>query len=100
MTGDGNPSVAVAREDIIHDDLASDLLIDGSLTLEGMPQQIIFGEPCLNLISGEVVMDIGLVAASITSVATDALTEELLDGWDEGVTIRELKSAESDVCSL
>lgn len=45
-------------------------------------------------------MDISLVASTITSMARDTLTEQLLDGRDERPAPRERESGERDISSL
>ena len=45
-------------------------------------------------------MDISPVASTITSMARDTLTEQLLDGRDEGPAPRQRESGERDISSL
>jgi hypothetical protein len=67
--------------------------------MECLPQLVILGEPSLDLVSWEAVVDISLASATIASVATNTFPEALLYGRDERVMAREIEAREGDICS-
>jgi hypothetical protein len=83
MTRDRNPRGIIMREDIIKHGPAPNILIRGHFSHQRLPQQILLRKSLLNHICREVVVDISLVATTITSVTRDSFTEQLFDSWDE-----------------
>jgi hypothetical protein len=87
-------------ENIIKNCPTPDILIRRHFSHKRFPQKILLRKPLLNHIGWEVLMDISLVASTITSMARDTLTEQLLDGRDERPAPRERESGERDISSL
>ena len=86
MASDGDIRAIITTKHLIKRGFAPDILINLHFSLQWFPQQVIFRESRLNLVSRESIMDVSLSATSVTSVAADSFTEELLHSWDEGLT--------------
>lgn len=98
VRGDGDPCVVVGREDRVEDALGAGVLGTGSFTRDAVPKLVVLRKAWFNLPSREQIVDIGPVTPMITRVRRDALAEELLDGRDERVVVRQREVGESDVC--
>jgi hypothetical protein len=100
MAGNRDIGAVIANKNFIKRCLTPDVLVNLHLALQRLPQEIIFREPSFNIVARKGIMDIGFSPSSITSVATDAFTEELFDCWYETMTTRKIETGERDVGSL
>lgn len=97
MASDGDIRAIVTSKHLIKHRFAPDILINLHFSLQWLPQQVILRESRLNLISRESIMDVSLGATSVTSVAADTFTEELLHSGNEGLTGWQVQAKEGDV---
>jgi hypothetical protein len=99
MGSDWDVCRVIPREDFVKSFLRAEVRVNVSLCMECLPQLVILGEPSLDLVSWEAVVDISLASATIASVATNTFPEALLYGRDERVMAREIEAREGDICS-
>lgn len=85
VAGERNPSVVISREDVIQQLQLSLLVRAIGLGSHTVPELIILVEAALELVRWVVLLDVSLVRSVIAGVDRDALTQELLDGWNERV---------------
>ncbi len=97
MASDGNIRAIITTKYLIKHRFAPDIFINLHFSLQWLPQQVILRESRLNLVSRESIMDVSLGATSVTSVAADTFTEELLHSGDEGLTGWQIQTKEGDV---
>lgn len=97
VRGDGDPSVIVVGEDVVQDGFRASVLSTRRLGHDTRPELVLFGEASLNVEVREQVLDVRLAVAAVASVCRDTLAEELLNGGDEGIVVRELQVRERDV---
>ena len=100
MTRDGDPSGVVMAEYIIQNRPTPDILVRRHLPEQRLPQKILLRESVLDDVRREAVMDVCLVASTITSMSRNTFTEQFLNSWDERPGPWERKSGERDVRSL
>jgi hypothetical protein len=100
VAGDGDIRAIITIENFVERRLTPDILIDLHLPLERFPQEIILRESSFDVVAWECIVDISPGSSPVTSVAADALTEELLDCWDEWPTGRKIETGECDVGGL
>lgn len=97
MRCDGDVGIVVVAEHLVDDILGTSILQCTWLCVECCPVWIIFRELRLELEGWEVLLDIGFGAATIASMRRDALTQILLDSWDEWLLLGKIKSRESQL---
>ena len=97
MARDADVSASIAPKNIIEHLLTSNILINIRLAMQRFPQMIKFGKAFLKSIRGKGVVDICFVAATVTRMSADSLTEILLDLWNEGMLPRQVQSAECQI---
>lgn len=99
VRSDRDVGMVVGAKDLVEDDLASQGLCLVSLARHAVPENVLLCETSFDIPGREQVMDVGPVAPAITRMRVDALAEELLHGWDEGVVVWYVNSRECQVCS-
>ena len=97
MARDGNVGTAVAQEDVVQHLLAPDVLVGVRLAVQRLPERVVLREPILKRVRWEAVVDVRLIAASITGMTADRLAEVFLDFRHEGMERRQCETREGQV---
>lgn len=100
MARDRNPRIMITLKHVIQNLPASHILINGRLTQQWPPKQIILRKSLLNYIRRKVLLNVRLAATAITGVATYPFPEILLDSGNKWPMRWELESGECNVRCL
>lgn len=90
----------VVCEDVIKHSLGAGVLAGLRLRLQRGPIRVFFGKALFKLKCREVLVDIGLVVATVASVRTDAFTKQLLNHRDNRLLVGEVDALKSQPCSI
>ena len=82
---DGDDGRRVGAEDLVEDNLAPVVLGAAGLGGHTVPDLVVLAKLRVDLVGREGLGDVGAIGAVVAGVDADTLTEELLDGWNEGV---------------